>query len=51
LAPGESRRFEVSIEAHANAESLAAAQRAVAAIQGDAKPKVCAQPAPEWSTT
>ena len=34
LAPGETRRFEVSIEAHTDAAAVAAAEQAIAAIQG-----------------
>lgn len=49
LAPGETRRFDVSIEAHADAASLAAAEQAVAAIQGSAQPEVCRQPDANWS--
>ena len=51
LAPGETRRFEVSIEAHADAAAVAAAERAMAAIQGSIVPEVCAKPDPEWSAT
>jgi len=49
LAPGESRRFEVTIEAHPDAASLMAAQKAVAAIQGGATPEICSQPDPNWA--
>ena len=49
LAPGESRRFEVSIEAHADAASVAAAQEGIAALQGDVAPAICSQPDPHWS--
>jgi galactose mutarotase-like enzyme len=49
LTPGETRRFEVSIEAHTDAQSVAAAERAVAAIQGAVVPKVCDKQDPEWS--
>jgi galactose mutarotase-like enzyme len=51
LAPGETRRFEVSIEAHADAASVAAAEKAIAAIQGSVVPEVCPQPNPQWSAT
>jgi galactose mutarotase-like enzyme len=51
LAPGETRRFEVSIEAHADAAAVAAAEKAVAAIQGSVVPEVCGQPNPQWSAT
>jgi galactose mutarotase-like enzyme len=49
LAPGETRRFEVAIEAHPDAASVAAAEKAVAAIQGAVKPEICPQPDPKWS--
>ncbi len=49
LAPGESRRFQVTIEAHPDAASVAAAQWAVAAIQAGATPEVCPKPDPHWS--
>ncbi len=51
LAPGESRRFELTIEAHPDAESVAAAERAVASIQGTVAPKILANPDPDWSAT
>lgn len=49
LKPGETRRFEVSIEAHPDAASVAAAEKIVAAIQGSVTPEICAQPDPKWS--
>ena len=49
LSPGEKRRFEVTIEAHADAASLSAAEKAIAAIQGSVKPEICQQPEPNWS--
>jgi galactose mutarotase-like enzyme len=49
LAPGETRRFEVSIEAHPDAAAIAAAEKAVAAIQDSVKPEICAAPDPQWS--
>jgi galactose mutarotase-like enzyme len=49
LAPGESRRFQVTIEAHPDAASVASAQRAVAAIQAGVTPEVCPKPDPHWS--
>jgi galactose mutarotase-like enzyme len=51
LAPGEKRRFEVAIEAHPDAASVAAAEKAVAAIQGNVAPEVCRQPDPEWAAS
>lgn len=50
LAPGETRRFDVSIEAHTDAASVAAAEKAVAAIQGSTMSEVCRQPDANWST-
>jgi galactose mutarotase-like enzyme len=49
LAPGETRRFEVAIEAHADADAVTAAERAVAAIQGTVKPEICERPDPNWA--
>jgi hypothetical protein len=51
LAPSESRRFEVAIEAHTDAASVATAEKAVAAIQGDVTPTILSQPDPHWSAT
>jgi len=49
LAGGESRTFELTIEAHGDAAAVTAAEKAVAAIQGKAMPEVCSQPDPHWS--
>jgi galactose mutarotase-like enzyme len=49
LAPGETRRFEVSIEAHGDAAAVATAEKAVAALQGSVAPEICRQPDPQWS--
>ncbi len=49
LAPGETRRFEVSIEAHTDAAAVATAEKAVAALQGSVVPEICRQPDPQWS--
>jgi hypothetical protein len=49
LQPGETRRFEVSIEAHTDAAAVAEAEQTIAAIQGSIAPEVCAKPDPEWS--
>ena len=46
LTPGESRRFEVSIEAHADAASVAAAEKAIAALQGDVSRSCGLSPTP-----
>ncbi len=51
LAPGETRRFDVTIEAHADAASVAAAEKAVATIQGNVAPEICRQPDPHWSVS
>jgi len=49
LAPGESRTFELAIEVHPTAESVAAARDAVAALQKPVSPRFLAHPDPEWS--
>jgi len=49
LAPDESRSFELELEVHADAQTVQAAQQAVAALQGDTAPQVLQQPDPEWS--
>jgi hypothetical protein len=49
FAPGEVRRFSVTIEAHTDAASLADAERAIAAIQGSTKPQISDQPRADWS--
>jgi hypothetical protein len=49
LSPGEVRRFEVSIEAHTDAAGVAAAQKAVAAIQGGVKPDIWRKFDPTWT--
>ena len=51
LAPGEMRRFDVSIEAHPDAAAVVAAEKAVTAIQGTVAPEVCAQPEPDWAAS
>lgn len=51
LAPGESRRFEMTIEAHPDPDAVAAAERAIASIQGTITPEICPTPDPEWSAT
>jgi hypothetical protein len=50
LAPGETRRFELTIEAHADAGAVAAAERAVAAVQGGVAAEICAKPDPDWAS-
>jgi hypothetical protein len=49
LAPGESRTYAITLEAHGDAASLDAARQAVAAIQGSIKAEMLKQPKPEWS--
>jgi galactose mutarotase-like enzyme len=49
LAPGESRTYEVTIEAHPDRAAVEAAEKAVAAIQGNLKPNILAQHDPNWS--
>lgn len=51
LAGGESRRFNLELEIHGNAESVAAAEKAIQVLQGDTKPTVFDQPAAPWSVT
>ena len=49
LGPNESRTFELSMEAHPDAASVAAAEEAVAKLQEGTTPKMLKQPEPEWS--
>jgi galactose mutarotase-like enzyme len=49
LAPGESRTFEVAMEVHPDAASVAAAKKAVAEFQRGVMPKFLPQPDPQWS--
>jgi hypothetical protein len=49
LAPGESRTYALTIEAHADAAGVQAAAAAVAALQATAKPEICPAPDPAWS--
>lgn len=51
LGPGESRSFELILEVHPDAQSVAAAQRAVAQLQGGTMPRILPQPDPEWAPT
>ena len=44
LDGGESRTFEVIIEAHGDAAAVSAAEKAVTAIQGNVTPEICSQP-------
>ncbi len=49
LAPGESRTFEVALEVHPDASSVAAARRAVAELQRSATPTLLPHPDPRWA--
>jgi hypothetical protein len=49
LAAGETRRFEIAIEAHDDAAAVKAAEQAVAAIQGNVKSEICDRPDPDWA--
>jgi len=49
LEPGESREFELAMEVHPDASSVAAAEQAVAKIQQGVAPEILSHPNPEWS--
>lgn len=49
LAPGQSRTFEIALEVHPDAASVAAAQQEVEKIQHGTKREILKQPNPEWS--
>ncbi len=49
LGAHESRSFELSLEAHPDAASVAAAEAAVAKLQEGTTPEVLQQPEPQWS--
>jgi len=49
LEPGESRSFEVTIQAHADAAAVQNAKAAVAELQKGVTPEVLAEPDPDWS--
>ncbi len=49
LAPGQSRSFQITIEAHRNPTEVQQAETAVAALQGDRKPEILRQPDSDWS--
>jgi galactose mutarotase-like enzyme len=49
LDPGESRRFDLTLEVHPDAESVSAAEKAIAKIQGSVKPKSFDTPQKGWS--
>jgi galactose mutarotase-like enzyme len=49
LAPGESRTFELTLEVHATAESVAAAIRDIRQLQQGTTPQILQKPDPRWS--
>ncbi len=49
LKPGESRTFEIALEALGDAIAVAAAEKTVAEMQGGATPEILAQPEAGWS--
>jgi hypothetical protein len=49
LKPGEKWSAMVTASWHSETASIAAEEKAIAAIQADKQPKVSAQPLPEWS--
>jgi hypothetical protein len=50
LPPGGQRSFSVALQAHASAEQVAAAEKAVQALTGGRPPVVHAQPQKGWSS-
>jgi galactose mutarotase-like enzyme len=49
LRPGETVKFEVELDVHADAQSVASAELTIAKIQCGTKPKVHATPRPGWT--
>ena len=49
LGPSESRTLELTLEGHADAESVSAAEQAVAKLQKGVTPEILDRPNPEWS--
>lgn len=49
LAPGQSRTFELAMDVHPDAASVAAAEQSVARIRQGLTPQVLPQPDPEWA--
>jgi hypothetical protein len=49
LQPGESRTFEVEMEAYADAAAVRAAEAEVAKIQAGTTPQILAEPWADWS--
>ncbi len=51
LKPGETVKFELGVEFHADAAGVKTAEAAIAKIQGDTKPKVFDTPQDGWCAT
>jgi galactose mutarotase-like enzyme len=49
LAAGETARFEVELDVHEGAQSIAVAERKIAALQAGCKPEVFPTPQPRWT--
>jgi hypothetical protein len=49
LEPGETRKFELTLEVHPDAASVSAAEQAVAKIQNTVKPQIFETPQKGWS--
>lgn len=49
LQPGESREFEITIEAHDSAASVEVAKAEIAKLQAGTKPDIRQKPNPDWS--
>ena len=49
LGPGESRTIELTLEGHADAVSVSAAEAAVAKLQEGVTPEIMDRPNPDWS--
>jgi hypothetical protein len=50
LAAGQRRTFEIGLELHAGAESVASCEAAIHRIQGDQRPEVHAKPVRGWTS-
>lgn len=48
LAPGEKKTLEVRLELHGDADSVSAAEKSIAALQGGTSPTVHPQPLADW---
>jgi hypothetical protein len=49
LPPGASRSFELTLEVHPDAASVAAAEQAIVGLQQGVQPQVLDKPDPQWS--